>query len=1325
MRTAAFIIVLTLTASFAAPQSLRSQEYLDPPLRWEDAQQQAQTENDWTPESQFQSSSQPAQFGEYQPNPEFNRQDYAPAGQAYQSPAQEPFGQQSHFAPDGGQPQQFNSGGFNGALHEAGSSRRVPSMLSGYRYEVFDEVTRGQITALISSIDADESMEQAQKDMLKATLEDALEQIGTKETLDQNTENFELAAGQASQSAEQIGGVIDELKTEPPPLPDGYERFPIRRLEEEVNRFRGDIETLTKDIETNQAAITARIERRQSIRNRLTELEAELVELESTLEEATVDEESLVQQAARFHAATVLAVEKSRQSALSAELEMIEAEESVNLLQLERERLTIELAAFESNLGRLEHTLTATREAEAQRALQAANRQSENGEPLLQASLNRNLDLATLAIDLTDEIKGTRKSNEDLGRKLRTVEQAFREARDRERLIGLSSSVGNLLRQQRAQLPDERVVVVEAARVQERIAAVRFQLFELDEQRISLNKSTVKDELFEVHGELSPETLKSLDEQIVEITDQRRAQLEAAYSDSDDLYTELLKLEATANRLSAQTAAFRDYITERIFWIRSNDTLFTSLELDDGDKPLTDSRKWTDVRNRLQEELKSSPLFYTLYAVAILGLLVLRPGFQKKIDRLGQQSARSSCATIWPTARTVVLTVLIALPLALLPLIAGFRIFSVADSTGDGLFRALGTALLTTSWFILPIAIFHVQCRPGGLAHRHFSWSDRIVRTLRTNVAWAIPVGVILTFGTSILYAMQSQKSVDLIERILFVAGMIALTVVLYRCFRPKTGMFSEYLNANGNSWANRTSTLWFGAILFIPVSLAVLAFTGYYYTAINLVACVYSTFVFALVIETARELLQRFILVRRRRAHITARKKIQEQRDKEHEAQRELARAKERENEQSAAMAAGEDNGTREIAECAVKATSKITEKNVADITASAAALEADLLDASTEDNIDENAKKAGKLVSTAMLLVWLAGIWLIWADVLPALRALDNYVIWPAATAAVSPETSAPGTAQAQTDAEESQDDTAASERIATGTALQPADTVSSARSSTRVTVKDLLVFLMIATATLITARNFPSLLEMFFLDQLPVDHSVRNAVKSLTSYAILVVGLIFAFRSISIGWSEVQWLVTALTFGLAFGLQEIFANFVAGIIILFERPMRIGDIITVDNVSGVVSKIRTRATTIISWDRKEYVIPNKDFITGRLLNWTLSDKVNRVVIDVGVAYGSDVDKARQLLYQVCASHPMILDEPPTIVTFDKFGDSALNFKVRAFLPDIDCRLPTIDSLHTAIHSAFAEAGIDICFPQQDLHIRSMGDEIVDLLKGGSDAA
>lgn len=247
-----------------------------------------------------------------------------------------------------------------------------------------------------------------------------------------------------------------------------------------------------------------------------------------------------------------------------------------------------------------------------------------------------------------------------------------------------------------------------------------------------------------------------------------------------------------------------------------------------------------------------------------------------------------------------------------------------------------------------------------------------------------------------------------------------------------------------------------------------------------------------------------------------------------------------------------------------------------------------------------------------------------------------------------------------------------------------------------------------LMVLFAT--AARNVPGLIEIVLLERLPLDRSVRYAVGALTRYAIAVIGILTVSDALSIGWQHVQWLVAALTFGLGFGLQEIFANFVSGLIILFEQPVRVGDVVTLDGISGTVSRIRMRSTTITDWDRKDYIVPNKEFITGKLLNWTLTDSTNRVVIKVGVSYDADPQEVTRVLLGVVTSQPHIMAEPAPSVAFEGFGECALDFVVRAYLPTLDDRGNTVHNLHVRIHAALKEAGIEIPFPQRDLHVRSM---------------
>ena len=131
--------------------------------------------------------------------------------------------------------------------------------------------------------------------------------------------------------------------------------------------------------------------------------------------------------------------------------------------------------------------------------------------------------------------------------------------------------------------------------------------------------------------------------------------------------------------------------------------------------------------------------------------------------------------------------------------------------------------------------------------------------------------------------------------------------------------------------------------------------------------------------------------------------------------------------------------------------------------------------------------------------------------------------------------------------------------------------------------------------------------------------MDPGTRYAFITICRYLIITVGIIVAFGWLGVPWASYQWLVAAVTVGLGFGLQEIFANFVSGLIVLFEQPIRVGDVVSIGDVTGVVSKIRMRATTVTNWDRHDLIVPNKEFITGRLLNWTLTNTVNRVVIHI----------------------------------------------------------------------------------------------------------
>ena len=256
--------------------------------------------------------------------------------------------------------------------------------------------------------------------------------------------------------------------------------------------------------------------------------------------------------------------------------------------------------------------------------------------------------------------------------------------------------------------------------------------------------------------------------------------------------------------------------------------------------------------------------------------------------------------------------------------------------------------------------------------------------------------------------------------------------------------------------------------------------------------------------------------------------------------------------------------------------------------------------------------------------------------------------------------------------------------------------------------ITIANIALSSIIFAITVLAARNVPGVIEVGVLQRFQVHHGSRYAISSLLRYAIVAIGLSFALSTLGLRWSQIQWLVAALGVGLGFGLQEIFANFISGLILLFERPVRVGDFVTIGDMTGKVTRIQIRATTITNPDNKEIIVPNKTFITERFLNWTLSDQVTRVVISVGVAYGTNSDKAVRILLETAYAHPKVMREPAPQAVLIGFGDSALQFELQVFAEELNHRLDVRHELNTEIYRAFAAHGIEIPYPQRDLHIR-----------------
>lgn len=315
-------------------------------------------------------------------------------------------------------------------------------------------------------------------------------------------------------------------------------------------------------------------------------------------------------------------------------------------------------------------------------------------------------------------------------------------------------------------------------------------------------------------------------------------------------------------------------------------------------------------------------------------------------------------------------------------------------------------------------------------------------------------------------------------------------------------------------------------------------------------------------------------------------------------------------------------------------------------------------------DDDYKHTAHEAQQLFKLVGIVLFVIGAWTAWKPLFPVLDVFNDIVLWQAST---------------------------------TSGVSAVAETV---------TLGTLLFAVSVMLLGVMGSRNLRGVLELLVFERLKLDHGTRYAINAIASYTLLGATFLIAVAQLGVDWSKLQWFVAALGVGLGFGLQEIVANFICGLIILFERPVRVGDIVTIGGVSGTVSNIQIRATTLTDFDNRDVVLPNKSIITEDVTNWTLHDAVTRILLSIGVAYGSDIKHVRELLVQCIESTENVLGTPEPTVFFMNHGTSSLDFEIRAFVATPAHRLPVTHELNLAVNEALAAHSIEIPFPQRVLH-------------------
>ena len=258
--------------------------------------------------------------------------------------------------------------------------------------------------------------------------------------------------------------------------------------------------------------------------------------------------------------------------------------------------------------------------------------------------------------------------------------------------------------------------------------------------------------------------------------------------------------------------------------------------------------------------------------------------------------------------------------------------------------------------------------------------------------------------------------------------------------------------------------------------------------------------------------------------------------------------------------------------------------------------------------------------------------------------------------------------------------------------------------------VTIGGILMLVFLFASVIIVERILQRLLIRRFLSKTRLQPSLQYGLSRIIGYTLIAIGFYVAFQSVGFDLSSLAIVAASLGVGVGFGLQNIINNFVSGIIILAERPISIGDRIEVAGVAGRVTKIQLRSTTVVTNDNITMIVPNADFISNTVTNWSHGDPKVRIRVPVGVAYGSDLKLLQRLLLEAAEEHPKALRNPLPVVLFTEFGDSSLNFELGVWTQEMTATpIHFTSQMNFIIEQKLRENDIEIPFPQRDLHVRS----------------
>jgi potassium efflux system protein len=1078
-------------------------------------------------------------------------------------------------------------------------------------------VTPGLLESKLKEAEADPTLDEATKTRLADHYRKSLSNLEAAASYDAKAAAYAKSLETTPATVEGIRADVKELqKTEGQEPERAPEDLSIPELEQRLTKEQADIAAVEAKLSEMEKELESWPRRPAEARERITEAKTALEELEAQLAAPAPQGEPAVLTQARQWAL------ETHKRELRAEILMLDQEllsHAVrgDLLRAYRDKAALDLKILQARKRALEEQLNQRRRTQAEQAraqAEAATREAAGKHPLLQTLAEDNAALTESLAAVTSELDEIDDKQAALESQAKRIAEEFRSARQRLEISGLTQALGQALLDRRSQLPDQGSYR-RAAKARERaIAEANLRQIRYNEERMELRDldAYVDRLLADAPRERIDPELRG---EVVGLLEKRKELLDQVQTAEDAYLRALGELDYASNQLLLTVEAYDDFLAERLLWVRSTAPMGLSTigNLPQAVAWILSPANWLEVAQVLVYEARSSPLFWILI-LAALTLLWKTRAMRRAILASAEPLRRVRTDSFLYTLKAIGLTALLAAAWPLLFATLGWQLTRSVEATAFT--KAVGIAAVSVSTGLFSMRAFYLLCKPGGVADRHFRWSERVLAVIRRNFAWAILVLIPAGFVATLPHYYRDLTYSGSLGRIALIVVMVGLAIFTARLIHPKRGVLQNVIAQHPDGWLNRLRRIWYPVIVAVPLALAGLTLAGYTYTAGTLLRSLVSELWLVLGLVFLHQSIVRWLIVTRRHLAFQA------------ALERRAARIAEEQQTETPA------------------ATSPLQ-------------VEEPSVDLASLDEQTRRLINAGVFVSAAF------GLWAIWSGVLPAFGIFEKVTLWTYTGMIDGDETVVP------------------------------------------VTLASIGLVLVIAALAIVAARNLPALLEIALLQRTSISSGSRYAVKTITGYVITAAAVLTIFGTLGLSWGQVQWLIAALGVGIGFGLQEIVANFISGIIILFERPVRVGDIVTIDGTTGVVTKIQIRATTIRNWDKQELLVPNKEFITGRLLNWSLSDNMNRIVINVGIDYGADVRRALELLEEAVKEEERVLEDPAPLFTFEGFGDNALNLVLRCYLDSLDLRLRVISALHQSINDKFRANGISIAYPQRDVHL------------------